>query len=424
MNQTDTPKLTPEEQAMLAGADGAASQTAMILLVRYARIVGATHLIKVAQAHIDGCLYHGQVSLDFVDRLVSQGGQVKVPTTLNVGSVDLIHPGLVKMPGKAAQEAADPRRQLMERHEKLGCEPSFTCAPYLNESRPQFGEQLAWGESNAVVFANSVIGARTNRYGDFLDLCCALTGCAPAYGLHLDEYRLGQMLFQLHADCTDLDPDTLSVGLGYLVGQRTNLHIPAIAGLPSLTEDQLKAFGAVAASSGSVGLFHVIGQTPEAPDHQTTFGGRAPLSTEIVRAADIRAAMQHLSTIDQGQPIEAVSLGTPHYSLEQLQRLAKAVEGWRPASGVKVYVNVGREIWARAQANGCAAVIEQSGVTVVLDTCVYVTTILDRSVKSIMTDSGKLAHYAPGNLGVQVAFGRLEDCLASASVGQVSRTHA
>ena len=153
----------------------------MTLLVRFAEAVGASRFIDAEAAHIDGCLYHGQVSLDFVERVVQLGGRVRIPTTLNVGSVDLIHPELFR--GEADLRASAAR--LMRAHEQLGCVPTFTCAPYQTMFRPRFGAQIAWAELNAIVFANSVIGARTNRYGDFVDLCCALTGRVPYYGLHI-----------------------------------------------------------------------------------------------------------------------------------------------------------------------------------------------------------------------------------------------
>jgi len=171
--------LTAADRAMLEGEAGEAAAFAMRILAAFAGSVGAASLLDISRAHIDGCLYHGRVSLDFVERLAAGGGKVRVPTTLNVGSLDLIHPEIMRV---SAEERA-PARRLMQAHEELGCQPSFTCAPYQTLFRPAFGEQIAWGESNAIVFANSVIGARTNRYGDFIDLCCAVTGRAPAWGL-------------------------------------------------------------------------------------------------------------------------------------------------------------------------------------------------------------------------------------------------
>src|ERR1700722_19530753 len=256
-------RLTAFEKDMAAGGQGAAAAFAMDILLRFGEAIGAPALLEIAQAHVDGCLYHGEVSLDFVERLVAEGGRVRAPTTLNVGSMDLLHPELIG--GAAALRSAG--RRLMEAHLALGCERSFTCAPYQTRFRPRFGEQIAWGESNAIVFANLAIGARTNRYGDFIDLCCAMTGRAPAFGLHLDENRFGEVLFRLVGFPSSLPPtDALYVAMGLLIGEASGERTPVIEGLPPpRDEDQLKALGAAAASAGAVGLFHVLGVTPEAP---------------------------------------------------------------------------------------------------------------------------------------------------------------
>lgn len=415
---SDALSLNDDERAIRDGAAGDAAATAMRLVEGYAIAVGAERLLPIAQAHIDGCILTGRVSLDFVRRLADDGGRVAVPTTLNVGSVDLIHPQLV-LPSR---EKLDPRRELMELHITLGCEPSFTCAPYLRRSRPGFGDQIAWGESNAVAYANSVIGARTNRYGDFIDLCCAVIGRAPAYGLHLDANRRAECRYRLDDDAVRaFDAEALCIALGYLVGGEAGTRVPVIEGLPPTSEDALKALGAVAASSGSIGLYHVVGQTPEAPDLASACHGEVPARVRRVTAADLRDVLAALSTADAGAHVQAVSLGTPHYSLDQLRRLHAATRGWHAADGVRVYVNTGRETWTEALDGGFGDEIEAAGIVVVLDTCVYVTSILAADVRTLMTDSGKLAHYAPGNLGVDVAFGTLADCLASASVGRVVR---
>ena len=411
-------ELTPDEWDVRAGARGEGARWAMALVERYAAAVGARRLVPIVSAHVDGCLHHGPVSLDFVDRLLMGDARVAVPTTLNVGSIDLIHPGLVA----GDRGEADPRRRLMRAHLALGCEPSFTCAPYAAARRPRLGDQIAWGESNAIAFANSVLGARTERYGDFIDLACAVVGRAPAHGLHLEENRRSEVVVELAPDCAALELDALCVGLGYVLGARCGARVPVVVGLPEAGEDRLKALGATAASSGGVALFHVVGQTPEAPDLRTALGDRAPGEVVRLGVAELRAALGHLSTAPPGAPLGAVSLGTPHYSLDQLRRLDGAIAGWRPAPGVAVYVSAGRDTWVAAAQEGLPERLAAAGVRAVADTCVYVTSILDPGARVVMTDSGKLAHYAPANLGVEVAFGTLADCLASAAEGRVVRT--
>ncbi len=407
------------DRDLVQGNAGPAAAFAMRILVAYAESVGAASLLDVTRAHVDGCLYHGQVSLDFVERLRDGGGRVRVPTTLNVGSLDLIHPELVRMD----PAARDPARRLMDAHVALGCAATFTCAPYQTMFRPGFGEQVAWGESNAIVFANSVIGARTNRYGDFIDLCCAMTGRAPAYGLHLDENRRGEVLFQL----TGFPPsatatDALYVGIGLIVGGRSRERVPVVSGLPPpRDEDQLKALGAAAASVGAVGLFHAVGITPEAPTLADAFAGRAPQEVVEVTPAGVADALRRLSAVPDGAPVAAVCLGTPHFSRAEWDRLLPLLHDTSPRRGIPIYVNTGRDTLRQLERDGRLEGTAAFGLVPVADTCTYVTAILERLNGTVMTNSGKWAHYAPGNIGVVAAFGELEDCVASAAAGRVVR---
>lgn len=411
--------LTPADIARMQGEEGKAVAFAFEILAGFAESVGARSLIDISGAHIDGCLYHGQVSLDFVERLVDLGGRVRVPTTLNVGSIDLIHPELMRQGGEAQQ----PLSRLMRAHEDLGCLPSFTCAPYQTMFRPRFGEQIAWGESNAIVFANSVIGARTSRYGDFIDLCCAMTGRAPAWGLHLDENRRGQVLFRLKGFTQgDLESDSLFVGVGLFVGLKTGDRVPVIEGLtPPRDEDQLKALGAAAATTGSVGLFHAIGITPEAPTLKDALGGGKPSAVFDITPADISDVLSGLSSVPEGTPLTAVCLGTPHFSRAEWDRLLPLLGRTERGMAVPIYVNTGRETLEGLERDGVLAGVRQHDLRIVTDTCTYITAILERMDGAVMTNSGKWAHYAPGNIGVKVAFGDLADCIRSASLGRVTR---
>jgi predicted aconitase len=172
--------LTTDDREMLDGRHGGAAALAMRILLDMARVWEAERLIDITSAHIDSCLYHGPAGLDFAELLLTGGARVSVPTTLNVSSLDLLHPGLVRLDAETSTQA----RRLMDAYVAMGCAPTWTCAPYQLERRPAFGEHVAWAESNAIVFANSVLGARTNRYGDFIDICAAITGRVPAVGLH------------------------------------------------------------------------------------------------------------------------------------------------------------------------------------------------------------------------------------------------
>ena len=189
-------ELTAEDRAWLNGERGEGAALAMRLVVKMAEIARAPRLRDVTQAHIDSCLYHGQAGLDFAERLLAGGAAVSVPATLNVSSLDLLHPELVRLD----DETRDRAKRLMDAYVRMGCRPTWTCAPYQLPDRPAFGEHVAWAESNAIVFANSVLGARTNRYGDFIDICAAITGRVPDTGLHTDEGRRATLLLRLHGD--------------------------------------------------------------------------------------------------------------------------------------------------------------------------------------------------------------------------------
>ena len=399
--------LTAEEEAMLGGQSGDGVALAMRVIVAQARISDAPRLVEITSAHVDSCLYHGQVSLDFAHRLADLGAKVRVPTTLNVGSMDLLHPELVR-----DRDLATAGRELMSAYVALGCTPTFTCAPYQLPNRPGLGEHVAWAESNAIVFANSVLGARTDRYGDFLDICAAITGRAPYAGLQTSEARRGTVVFDCRPLGRFLESDLAYPLLGHHVGSVVGAEIPVLVGIPAdVGEDELKAFGAAAASAGGVALFHAVGVTPEAP---TSLDG---LPVHEVHLATLREVRRGLSTFREGK-LDAVSVGTPHASYGECARLADLV-GNGPALNVPFYLSTGRATRARAAETGVLQVLEAAGVTVVVDTCTYVTSILAPGWKNVMTNSGKWAHYAPGNINVSAVLGSLEECVASARAGRV-----
>jgi predicted aconitase len=395
--------LTAEEEAMLGGRDGDGVALAMRVIAGQARISDAPRLVEITSAHVDSCLYHGQVSLDFAHRLVELGARVRVPTTLNVGSTDLVHPALVR-----DQELAAAGRELMAAYVDLGCTPTFTCAPYQLPNRPALGEHVAWAESNAIVFANSVLGARTDRYGDFLDVCAAITGRAPYAGLQTTEARQGTVVFDCRPLGDFLRSELAYPLLGHHIGSVVGGGIPVLVGIPEgVSEDELKAFGAAAASAGGVALFHAVGVTPEAPREFSD------LPVHEVDLGTLKRVRRELSTTGE---LDAVSVGTPHASYAECLRLAELVSDGPPLK-VPFYLSTGRA--TRERLGATLEVLEKAGVTVVVDTCTYVTAILSPDWKNVMTNSGKWAHYAPGNLNVNAVLGSLAECVTSARAGQV-----
>jgi predicted aconitase len=409
-------ELSARDRDLLKGAGSEAEQLAKRVVTKMAEDKGASRLLDVTAAHIDSCLYHGEAGLDFAERLLAGGGRAVVPTTLNVSSLDLLHPDLYRGDAGVAARA----RRLMECYEAMNCRPTWTCAPYQLVDRPGFGEHVAWAESNAIVFANSVLGARTNRYGDFFDICAAITGRVPAAGLHLDEPRLATLLLRIHPDLSELTHnDVLYPVLGHLLGSAAGQEIAAIEGLPpGTTEDQLKAVAAGASSSGAVAMFHVIGATPEAATREAAFGGRRPQREIVVTPAAVAAARDDLTTATGS--LGAVSVGTPHASLDEMERLVDLLGGRKVTAGIAFYVNTGRDVLAEAAAQGWESALASSGVTIVTDTCTYITPIIGDPGGVVMTDSAKWAYYAPGNLGVEVVFGSMLECVESAVTGRIT----
>jgi predicted aconitase len=405
--------LTDDERAIAAGTDGAAM--AMRIVSESARLLGAPHLIPIRSAHVDGALYHGDSGTLFAEKLVEGGAKVAVRATLNVGALDLTGCSKIRL-APAEREMA---RRMMQAYRGLGCEPSWTCAPYQAGHRPEFGSDVAWGESNAVVFCNSVLGARTNRYGDFLDIACAISGKAPAFGLHLPENRRAKLIFDVSMLPDDfLNSEIAWPVLGSLFGRETGTTIGVVTGISKNPgEDALKAFGAAAASSGAVGLFHIAGVTPEAPDVETALGGFEPEMTIRVTREMAADAQARLSTASATDRLDAVAIGSPHLSLVEFEALERALAGRQLR--VPIYACTGRHVLTRLDDTGVRKALERLGVVVVADTCVVVTPIMpELSGGVLMTNSGKFAHYAPGNTGYAVLYASLSECVESAVAGR------
>lgn len=408
-------QLSAEEQAIASGRDGQGAAMAMRIVAESAALLGAPRLIPIASAHIDGALYHGDSGTLFAEALVEGGAKVAVRSTLNVGALDLTGCSRVRLEEPMRSMA----RRMMEAYRKLGCEQSWTCAPYQAGHRPTLGSDVAWGESNAVVFCNSVLGARTNRYGDFLDIACAISGRAPDYGLHRPENRRARLVFDVGAL-----PQALLASshawpiLGSLYGREAGDTVGAITGVTrDPGEDALKAFGAAAASSGAVALFHVVGVTPEAPDLAAALGGASIEATVKVTPAMVADAQRRLSTAADASRIDAVAIGSPHLSLAEFDELERLLAG--RSLKVPIHACTGRHVVTALDRDGRRPMLERLGVTIVADTCVVVTPILpDRAGGVLMTNSGKFAHYAPGNTGYGVVYASLADCVESAVSGK------
>ena len=398
--------------------DGKAYRLALRLVEQAARIMQAPHLIPISFAHIDACFYTGQSHLDFVRFLLEHDAKLSVPTWTNnsVASPD---------DGGLRSENSDPEmvrgaHELMRLYAQFGCKPTWTCAPYQLPGGPKFGDHIAVGESNAVAFYNSVVGARTNKYGDYLDVACAITGLAPYAGLHTDEGRTAD----IHFSCASIPgewkrQDIFFHLLGYLAGRSAGRRIPVISDLPKETStDQLKALCAASAASGGVELLHVVGVTPEAPTLESVF--RTGEKFEIT-SDHLKTAHRELSTAGDG-PLDCVALGTPHFSLTEFSELTKLLDGRKVKT--TTYISTSRGIREMLIAKGWFNTLEDAGITIPVDICTYYSPKIQGLKGRVMTNAAKWAYYAPGMLGVEVCFGSLKECVESAVRGEVWRDPA
>jgi predicted aconitase len=408
--------LTIDQKELLSGEHGEASAMAMRILVDMARVEGASDFVSITSVHVDGCLMHGATGCYYAEKLQAGGGRVRIPTSLNVGAMDLVRPDNVLLKGELRELAI----RQMNAYVAMGCTPSWTCAPYQAGFRPALGEQVAWAESNAVVFANSVLGARTNRYGDFLDICCAITGYAPFSGLHVTENRLASILVDTSKVPGALKQrDDFYPVLGAWLGREVGTEIAVIDGLPAdLDDDKLKALGAAAASTGAIGLFHIAGVTPEAGTVEQALGGKAAV-TLIELSPEMLLTEHRRMNSAADELLDVIALGSPHFSISEFESLMALLDGrW---SRVPMYVCTGRHVLSRLEELGWRQLLEDANVRLVADTCVVVTPVLEATGGVLMTNSGKFAHYSPSLIGHEVVFGSLFECVESAVAGCVVR---
>jgi predicted aconitase len=412
------PQLTPHDFALLNGEEGPAAKMAMSILNRMLPVYGVDRFMDIEAAHIDSTVYMGVATMEYAERLAGLGARVAVPATLNVSGVDEHGWQEWEVPGDVAANAI----RQMKAYESMGCIQTWTCAPYQTEHRPRFGQQIAAGESNVIGFYNSVIGARTERYPDLLDICAAITGRVPAAGLHLDEGRKGTTLFRLTGISRALqEDDSFYPVLGHFLGRKASDGIPVVEGIVvSPSEDQLKAVCAGGASAGAIALFHLVGITPEAATVSDAFGGGSVPRAIPLRMEDLREAYAELSTAD-GQELDLVVLGSPHFSINEFKALAALVAGRQKHADVEFLVTCSRAVRMIAEHVGLLEPLRQFGVRITVDTCPLTTPMLPSRIKHLMTNSAKYAYYSPGLLGVDVTYGRLTDCVDSAVSGRVGR---
>jgi phosphomecalonate degydratase large subunit len=374
-------QLTNEEQEMLAGGQGRATQKAMQILVALGKIYEAERMIPITSVQVAGVSYDnlGDAGLQFLDELADGGGRVRVPTTLNPAGMDIDNWQSLGIPADFANKQCE----VLEAFSHMVVTATCTCTPYLVGNLPTLGEHLAWSESSAVCYANSVLGACTNREGGPSALAAALTGRTPLYGLHLAEQRTPKVTFKLEAR---LHGTSDFGAFGKVIGEKiaASKFIPYITNVPTATLEELKSLCASLATYGGAALFHMAGISPEADYFH------APDELITISEADIAAAIQSLNNAEEAE-VDFVSLGCPHLSLPEIAHLAAMLDGQQVRK--EFWITTARQTKIMADRLGYTHIIEAAGAKFAADTCCVVAPIQGRFT-SLATDSAKACYYA------------------------------
>jgi len=395
-------ELTKQEQAMLDGKEGYAVRKSMEILSALGEIFGAKSLIDVGSVQVAGVSYHnlGDAGLEFLNELAVDG-RVKVLTTLNPAGMDLENWEQLGI----SPEFAEKQNLVIEAFQRMGILVSCTCTPYLIGNLPLYGEHVAWSESSAVTFANSVLGARTNREGGPSALAAAFVGKTPNYGLHLDENRSPDIHVKVDAEFTKLSDWG---ALGYAIGRKAENKIPYITGIKTAHLDMLKSFCASVVTYGSKPLFYMKGITPGA-ELQTQ-----PKDTITIDQGDLKIAYDGIN--DDVNDIELVCVGCPHCSIKEISEIADLLESKRVAEGTELWVATSRTAKQLADKRGYTATIEAAGGKFACDTCMAVAPLKGR-FKSLATTSAKGCFYSRQNL-MKTKMGSVEECINAAVTGK------
>jgi predicted aconitase len=399
-------RLTREEEAALRGEKGPAVRKAMEILVALGEIYGAEELVPVSSVQVAGVSYGnvGQAGLEFLREWAQQGARVVVPTTLNPAGMDLEAWQELGIP----EEYALSQLEVIEAYRAMGITVSCSCTPYLVGNSPALGEHVAWSESSAVSYANSVLGARTNREGGPSALAAAITGRTARYGLHLEHNRQARLVVE--ATCTLRSLADFSA-LGYMVGQRAVDKVPYFrlnAGVQPGPEE-LKALGAAMAASGAVALFHVQGVTPESHERNVLAA-----DASVINIESLEEGYESLDGPQRG--IDLVWIGCPHASLAEIERVADELAGRRLKA--QLWITTARRVLDTARSRQLTDRIEACGGRIVADACLIGAPLRELNITSVATNSAKGTFYLRSHQGVQVRFGPLIQCVESAVAGR------
>jgi predicted aconitase len=417
--------LTDEEQAVLDGAGGAARRRAMGLLVDYGRILGAVRLVKTAS--VAGV--PGQATPFLRSYFEPQGGQAAIFPRFDLDADELFDVPMALTGTACLQSGTDPRNwAALGKSEaafvasrdgeayaaERGVQMLRTCTPYIAGLEPKFGDHCAWMESSAVIYANSVLGARTNTEGRHSTSAAMLVGRIPYWGLHCPENRFASHHVRIDTSVESVRDWGM---LGYFVGETVGEAIPAIDGALAGAElTRLKHFGAAAASSGGVELYHLVGITPEAPTLDAAFGSRVRPEPIVYDARERRRIWEVLNANGDDENVDFVMLGCPHAAIEQMREIAAMLDGKRVTA--RLWVFTSRHVRDQAQAEGIVETIRRAGAMVFTDTCSAIGQAVPPDTKVVALDSAKQTHYLPAMMGVQAWFGTTAECIDAAVSGR------
>ncbi|MHA2365308.1 MAG: aconitase X [Candidatus Hodarchaeales archaeon] len=393
--------LTQEEKEMLEGKQGKAVQKSMEILTTLGDIYGAERMIDISSVQVAGVSYAnlGEAGLDFLNEL-AYDGKVRVLTTLNPAGMDRENWKNLGI----SEEFAKNQNRVLDAFGKMGIITTASCTPYLIGNIPHYGENIAWAESSAVCYSNSVLGARTNREGGPSALAAALTGRTPEYGFHMDKNREPQIAIEVKTPVSGTDQFGV---LGKFIGDhldRTGLKIPYISGIQKASVEELKSFCASVATYGGCGLFHMENITPES--NKVSIPLEPLLTITQENLANTRAELT--DEID----IDFVSIGCPHASLKEIQEIAELLKGKKVSK--EFWITTARPTKRLADEAGYAKIIEEAGAKFASDTCCVVAPIKGR-FKGMMIDSGKGCFYARGRHKMKVKIGTVAECVEEAT---------
>lgn len=405
-------KLTKEEQQMLDGKKGKGCKLAMEILVDVGKAFGAERMVPVKSAHIVLSTYKSifDAGVEALERFAKLKAKASVPTTTDPAGMDLERWKEFNVP----QAYAKKQFRIGDASHALGFIPCWTCTPYLCGLLPQKGDHLAWTESSAVVFANSILGAKTNRETAVVDIAAAVAGRTPYHGLHITENRWGNILIDVKMDKMSTEDYNI---LGYFMGKKAGTKIPVITGLAKNDRfEDYKGMGAAAAASGGVALYHIVGITPEAKTIEEAFGKNTPEARYAFSTKERNQTKAEMCTVKGGE-INAVLVGCPHYTITEIKKVTDLLEGKKVKKGVEFWIYTYKNVELMAERLGYKRIIEKAGAKITSDTCMIVSPTELWHFKTIMTDSGKCAYYSPTQVQSQVIFGSIEECVKGAVKG-------